>query len=200
MRRARGAALAVVAALTATGLSACGVPIDDAPEPLEFPAQYQSATTTAQPPQATASGAITEVLCLVRDQRLVAVTRQVESLRSPKELLADLISGTTDEESADQHLSSALTGITTLSVTSVRSGIAEVEVGDGLDGVTDVNRLLIIGQIVCTLDAHQDVAGVRFTLGGAPLSVPRGDASVTSDVVMADDYDELRPASATPTP
>jgi Sporulation and spore germination len=194
------ALVGVAALLIGAGPTACGVPTDDPPEPLEFPAQYQSATTTAEPPKDTTAGGITEVLCLIRDQRLVAVSRQVESTRSPRELLADLISGTTDEEAAEAHLSSALTGITTLSVTSVRSGIAQVEVGDGLEGVTDVNRLLIIGQIVCTLDAHPDVAGVRFTRDGQPLSVPRGDASVTSDVVMANDYDELQPSSATPTP
>jgi hypothetical protein len=190
---------AVAALLVAAGPTACGIPVDDPPKPLEFPAQYQSSTATAEP-QDTTSGGITEVLCLIRDQRLVRVNRQVESPRSPDDLVNELVSGPTDAEARDQHLDSALTGITTLSVARTQNGIAEVEVGDGLESVTDVNRLLIFGQIVCTLDAHPDVAGVRFTLDGQPLSVPRGDASVTSDVLTADDYDERLPISATPAP
>jgi hypothetical protein len=194
MRNVRGWLAAGLAALVvAAGAGACGIPIDDSPEPVDFPPQYQSPTTTSPPPETTSSGQLMALLCLTRDQRLVPVDRPVETQQSAGELLADLIGPVTEAES-QQGLTSALAGIRGLMVTRIDNGIAEVAVGDSLDGIN--NQLLIYGQIVCTLDAHPAVDGVWFSRDGQPLPVPRGNATVTEEVLTADDYiDLLEPAA-----
>lgn len=189
------AALLLIAAVAA----GCGVPIDDAPEPIPFPAQFQTSMLTAEPPPTTASGAISVVLCLTRDQKLVHVPRQVDTMPSPQDLLADLIAGPTEAERADE-LSSGLVGVQTLSVADVDAGIAHVEVGDSLTALSGPTRLLIYGQIVCTLDQHPSIDGVLFRLNGQPIPVPRGDGASTDQVLTASDYDEiLERATAAPT-
>jgi hypothetical protein len=194
MRSVRGRLAAAAAALVlAASAGACGIPVDDSPEPLDFPPQYQSPTTASQPPETTIFGQLAAILCLTRDQQLVPVERPVESQPSASVLLADLAAPVTEEES-QQGLSSALAGIRGLSV-AIDSGIAEVAVGDSLDGITGNNQLLIYGQIVCTLDAHPAIAGVWFSRDGQPLPVPRGNATITEEVLTADDYADLREPS-----
>lgn len=198
MRSIRGwIAAGLAAVVVAAASAACGVPIDDSPEPLEFPPQYQSPTSTTQPPL-TASGQTTAILCLTRDQSLVQVPRPVDTPPSPAELLADLIGPTTEAES-QEGLTSALAGIRGLTVADIADGIAEVAVGDSLDGITGNNLLLIYGQIVCTLDEHPAISGVWFSQDGQRKQVPRGNTSVTDEVLTAEDYVELLEASATPT-
>jgi hypothetical protein len=191
MRAIRGWLVTLLAALVvAAGATGCGIPVDSSPEPLDFPPQYQSPTSSSAPPEATTPGQLTAMLCLTRDQRLVPIDRPVETPQSAAELLADLIGPVTEAES-QQGLSSALAGIRGLTVAGIENGIAEVAVGDSLDGITGNNQLLIYGQIVCTLDAHPAVAGVWFSRDDQPLPVPRGNATVTEDVLTADDYTDL---------
>lgn len=183
---------AVVALGLVAGLTACGIPVDAGPEPLDFPPQYQNSSATATPqPETQASGELSAVLCLTREQQLVPVTRSVEMMPSPAELLRDLIAGATETESQEQGLNSALVGFSTITVAGTENGVAEVAVGDGLDGITDSTRLLIYGQIVCTLDAHPEIDGVWFSRDGQRLSVPQGNAISTDAVLTADDYAAL---------
>jgi hypothetical protein len=191
MTRRRGRLAAVIVALVVTGATGCGIPIDDSPEPVELPPQYRTATTTEPPPTVAASGALTAMLCLTRDQRLVEVERPVETAPSPEELLTNLIDGPTNAETRDQQLTSALTGITAITLVGIDQGVAEVTIGDSLDGITGDNRLLIYGQIVCTLYGHPAVTGIQFSRDGQPLPVPRGNATVTTDVLTTDDYANL---------
>jgi hypothetical protein len=189
----------VVAALGVGGVGGCGIPIDEAPQPVDLPPQYQPTSSTVPPPTAASGTELTALLCLTDGQSLVEVHRPVQTPQSPADLLGDLVAGATESERQEQRLDSALTGLRTLSVAGVDNGVAEVAVGDGLDAITDSIKLLIYGQIVCTLDAHPDIVGVRFSRDGQRLPVPRGDATTTDGVLTVDDYDELRPPSATST-
>ena len=190
--RSRPAVAGLAVLGLAAGLTACGVPVDAGPQPLDFPPQYQNSTaTTTSQPETQSSGEISAVLCLTREQQLVPVTRRVEVMPSPAELLRDLIAGATETESQEQGLGSALVGIATITVARIERGVAEVAVGDGLDGITDSARLLIYGQIVCTLDAHPEIDGVWFSRDGQRLSVPQGSAISTDAVLTADDYAAL---------
>jgi hypothetical protein len=164
---------------------------------LDFPPQYRNTSSTGPPPL-TASGQTTALLCLTRDQSLVRVPRPVETPPTPAELLADLTVPATEAES-QQGLTSALAGIRGLSVSKIEDGVAEVSVGDSLEGITGSTLLLIYGQIVCTLDEHPAISGIWFSQDGQRLQVPQGNTAVTDEVLTADDYVELLEASATPT-
>jgi spore germination protein GerM len=199
MRSARVALAAALAALVAAGITACGIPVDDTPEPVEIPARYRSTPPTSDGPEIATSGGLNVTLCLTtREGRLVEHVRTVETPRSPQQLLADLIAGPTDRESEDLGLSSALTGIRVISIAGISGGIVEVAVGD-LEGITATSQQLIFAQIVCTIDALDSVVGVRFTQDGQPLPVPRADAT-SAEVVTAADYAPLLDASPTTSP
>lgn len=191
-------AAGLLALVVGVGTTACGIPIDHTPEPLEIPPQYRSTETTNTPPEVATEGSLTVTLCLTRDGRLVPHVRTVEAPRSPQQLLADLIDGPTESEVEDLGLGSALTGLRSISVAGINGGIVEVAVGD-LEGITATSQLLIFAQIVCTIDALDSVAGVRFSQDGEPLAVPRFDLT-SAEIVYADDYAGMLESSATPTP
>ncbi|MBX7266882.1 GerMN domain-containing protein [Micromonospora sp. Llam7] len=182
MRAAR--AVAVTALLTL--VAACGVPAEDRPRavtppPGPFPYPATAAPTAAE------TGAVTEVLYFSRDDRLVPVTRRIDEVPAPDVQLRDLLAGPTPGE-RDDGLTSALPGAFSSAVVELTDGLARVSVT--LTGV-DTGRsdgLLAHGQIVCTLTARTDVTGVLFLEGGAPLSVPRADGSLSSEPLTAADY------------
>jgi hypothetical protein len=61
----------------------------------------------------------------------------------------------------------------------------------GLEGLTGATQLLAIAQIVCTLDARDDVTGVVFARGGQRFPVPRGDGSQADAELTMSDYQSL---------
>lgn len=190
-------ALATIAVVA--GTAACGIPADDGPVALPLPPGIPTTTTASSPPPpAPALGELTATICLIRNQSLVPTARQFETAPSPRDLLRDLVDGATAEEE-EQGLSSLLEGIETLSVANLDNGIADIDVGTGLDEITGGSRLLIYGQIVCTLDGHPEIVGVVFSQGGQRLTVARGDASPTDSVLTADDYVDLLEPTATAT-
>ena len=187
MRRRVGALAAVAAALMAivATATACGIPADEAPWSVTAPPPYGGLTTP--PTEDTARGSSAEVLYLTRDQRLVAVQRTVAGVPTIETLLKDLADGPTKAEQ-DQGLTSALAGTGVVTDTKLDSGLLEISLGDGLDGVTAGTKLLAIAQIVCTVDAREDVTSVVFARDGQRSDVPRGDGSSTSGPLTCLDY------------
>ncbi len=188
----RGWALAMAVVLTA--LAGCGVSAEPQPNAISPPAPYQGFITSAPPdPSVDASdtaGPVDAILYFTREERLVAVARPVDDQPSVALLLEELSAGPTRAEQ-DQGLSSALAGTGVATAPTVMNGIVTVPLTEGVDGVAPAALVLIIAQIVCTLDAHPAVSGVVFSRDGQRVAVPRGDGSSASNPVSTADYREL---------
>jgi spore germination protein GerM len=184
--------LAVLVALTG-----CGISAETEPTAIEPPAPYQGFVTSAPPvdPSADPSAMVTDgplntVLYFTREERLVAVARPADTLPSVAELLQELSAGPNRAERED-GLVSALTGTGVLAEPDFEDGIVTVPLTEGVDGVAPAALVLIIAQIVCTLDAYPGAEGVVFSRDGQRVAVPRGDGSSTSTPLTTADYQEL---------
>ncbi|GAA0369894.1 hypothetical protein GCM10009541_10510 [Micromonospora gifhornensis] len=175
-----------VAALLLAVVTACGVPGEDRPRavtppPGPFPPTATVAPTTAE------TGAVTEVLYFSREDRLVPVIRRIDEVPTVDVQLRDLLAGPTHTE-RDDGLTNALTGALSNAEVELVDGQARVTVTPTVADTGRTDEMLAYGQIVCTLTARADVDAVIFLRDGAPLSVPRGDHSLSSDPLTAADY------------
>ncbi|WP_320068518.1 GerMN domain-containing protein [Micromonospora sp. RTGN7] len=182
----------VVAPAVLAGLlvlaSGCGVPAEDRPRVVEVPPGPFPSPATAG--STAPNGRVTETLCFVRDDRLVPVPRRVNHAPDVDAQLRDLLAGPTAVE-RDAGLSSALPGAMSAVVADVAGGQARVTVGQTGDETGRSDEVLAFGQIVCTLDARDDVTTVSFLRDGRPLGVPRADGSLSAAPLTAADYTAL---------
>ena len=191
---------AVVALLLVT---ACGVPTDSAPRPLDpeaAPFGVLGEPTTAP------EGDGRVALYFVRGDRVVLQPRPVERSTTIRQLLDLLLEGPTPEQVAAGTRSAIPTDLQVEDVEVSGRGVAVVtlEVGDNQVGTPPLG----FAQIVATLTAPGRARSVRFRLDGEDLPVPRGDGSLTSDPLDRSDYDELlllqtpapTPTATTPSP
>jgi spore germination protein GerM len=183
-------ALVMLAALTGcvVALAGCGITPEKTAQPIEPPlGPFQGVTSPS--PLPTATGSYSETLYLVKDGHIVAQIRHIASESSLEDLVADLLAGPTEAESA-AGMSSALVNVR---VTGVRleSGYATVDLAAPIEGGGGNDELLAYAQVVCTLTARRDVIGVTFTRAGKPIDVPRGDSAVSPGPLTASDYADL---------
>ncbi len=197
MRRPGRALLAAIAAGLAAGLAVvlvgCGIPAENEPRRVQPPAPFRT-TASATPPPPTLAPTVSAqevILYLTRDGRLVEVSRSMERPVSAQRLL-DALAATLTPDEQQQGLTSALAGTDVVEDVRIASGIATVMLAEeGLEVITQLSQGLAIAQIVCTLDARDDVAAVVFERAGARVSVPRGDGSQTDAPLTAADYATL---------
>lgn len=182
---ARFAALILAGSL----LSACGVPAEDEPHAVDLPRRpfTSSSPSTGDPGP---PGEVAEVLCLVRDGRLVQTVRRVESTPSAQRQAEHLVAGPTDAE-REMGLTSALAGLS-LAV-QVPGGIqpVQVEITEADEGSARNDEMIAYAQIVCTLTTREDVSSVVFTRGSDRLEVPRADGSLSRGPLYSSDYSSL---------
>ncbi|MER7456814.1 GerMN domain-containing protein [Micromonospora sp. NPDC126480] len=178
---------AAVAALLAVLLAGCGVPTDDAPRAVEVPpGPFPTPGTATSAP----SGRFDEVLCFVRNDRLVPVVRRLDTSPPVDEHLEHLLAGPSQSE-RDDGLTSALPGAVTVAGVRLAGTRAEVDVPEAREETGRSDEVLAFGQIVCTLTARAEVDSVSFLRDGQPLEVPRADGSLSQAPLTAADYDEL---------
>jgi hypothetical protein len=182
-RRLAGLAALVTLAVVA----GCGVPVDAEPRPVDPPNGVHPGLSSAAPNQ---PGAVSERLCMVRNELLTAVTRSVPQAVSLDAHLRLLLDGPTEAE-RDAGFTSALTGTTPVDTLSQARGIVTVNIGDRSEDTGRSDEVLGFGQIVCTLTTRPDVAAVAFTQDGRPLGVPRADGSLSPGPLTAADYADL---------
>ncbi|SCL13506.1 Sporulation and spore germination [Micromonospora nigra] len=183
MSRRAGAVVAL-----AVVLAGCGVPAEDVPRAVTPPPGPFPYTATAAPTPET--GRVVETLYLVRDARLVPVTRRVDSVPAAGALLRDLLAGPTASE-RDDGLTSALPGAVSAVGVEISGGLARVAVAPAGAEAGRSDEVLAYGQIVCTLTARADVDAVTFLRDGAALAVPRADGALSAQPLTAADYAEL---------
>jgi spore germination protein GerM len=177
----RLALLAVV--LLAAG---CGVPVESQPRPVTLP----NRASQHAPSQPATAGTATQMLYLVKEGRLVPVTRAVHAETDPTGQLHALLAGPSDAE-REKGLSSALLGTDLGLAVELRQRQAVVELATSLDGTGRTDDILALAQIVCTLTTSQAVDSVVFTRSGEQVEVPRADSSLTSAPLTAADYASL---------
>ncbi|MGS2616779.1 GerMN domain-containing protein [Micromonospora sp. LZ34] len=180
-RRAGLAALVLV-------LAGCGVPAEDAPRTV--PAPHGPFPSAATGEATSPAGRVAEVLCFVRDDRLVPVERRLDAVPSPDAQLAHLLAGPSAAE-RDRGLTSSLPGAVANATVRITGTRADVEVDAVDDGAGRSDEVLAFGQLVCTLTARADVATVSFLRRGQPLGVPRADGSLAEQPLSAADYTHL---------
>jgi spore germination protein GerM len=182
-----------VTLLMATG---CGVPTDDRPRALsaeDVPAGLLAAaplsTTTTLPP--TSSSEV--LIYLVGRDRLVPVTRTVESPATVERLVRVLVNGPTDDELA-AGLRSALSPAVLVVSAPVEAGIATIDLSAPFAVAPQPEQILALAQIVYTATGLSGVGGVRFTLAGIKATVPQGDGTSTAAPVGRATYASVAPS------
>ncbi|MCM4083841.1 GerMN domain-containing protein [Paractinoplanes hotanensis] len=179
----------LMAVLTTVLLTACGVPAQDDPHPVDLPRRPLTASSDSEATASSPPGEVAHVLCLVRGDRLVQIVRRARAYPSVQEQLDELVAGPTGTES-ESGLSTALAGLVVTASAAPGSRIA-VEAAEIDEGSGRSNEILAYGQVVCTLTARADVSAVSFTRAGRRLDVPRADGILTGEPLRASDYVSL---------
>jgi len=187
--RAQRAGRLVTVALAGLLAASCGLPPEDEPHPVDLPLRAPASPapggTVTDPP-----GEVAEVLCLVRDGRIVQTVRRVGTPATAQRQVEHLVAGPTEAERAN-GLTTALAA-TTLRVDLPAGGAeARVEVAEREEGSARSDETIGYGQIVCTLTSRGDVNSVVFTRAGQALQVPRADGSLSRGPLRIGDYASL---------
>ena len=184
-----------VAVLLACVAMACGVPQDEAPRELSkdgvpfgllSPATTQTTAVVSQP-------AVSAIVYLIRQDRLVAVPRQVRSPVSSGRLLNALLEGPTEDE-AMAGFRSAISSEARVRDVTASAGVVTIELSEEFVEVAGQDQILALAQIVFTATETDTAGAVRFRLAGEPVEVPRGDGTLTSAALTRADYAALAPA------
>ncbi len=181
-------ALASAVLILIVGPAGCGVPTERSPRPIS---PVESPTGGPSAPDVAASSArLTEVLYLVKDEMLVAVSRPTDRPPTLDAQLDRLLAGPTAVE-RDAGFTSALTGLGGAVRVQLHGADAAIDLGTRPDEAGRSDEVLAYGQLVCTLAARPDVDTVSFRYNGQPVGVPRADGSLAQQPLTAADYADL---------
>jgi spore germination protein GerM len=186
MRRLIRAAAGVAVML----IAGCGLSAQAAPQPAQPPPGLHLGQT--QPPDTTDSGRTPEYLYFVKDGMVRRVARHVTTAPSVSQIVHDLLAGPDADESAAGY-TSALLGDRLVDAVQVTNKQATVALSAPMSDAGRNDVVLAYAQLVCTLTSLPPISGVTFTSGGAPISVPRGDGSLSQGGVplTSADYTDL---------
>jgi len=193
--RPRFLALALAAGSALAALSGCGVPPDDhatlaAPGSVPFDLLGQAPSAPVAPPPASPTEKAT--LFLVQGERLAPVQRELPAPVSVESVLEALAAGPTATE-AELGLRTALLAPGLMRSGGVSGGIATIDLGQPFTEIAGRDQIVALAQIVSTVTGLPGVGRAKFTLGGNPVGVLRGDGAVTAESVSRDDYATLAP-------
>lgn len=176
-----GRLIAAGAPLLAT--AACGISAEHSAHAIPKPLLATRTPTTA----VESKGPVDEELFLIKDGRLIAVTRQIRTTPSIASVSADLLAGPTGPERTAGY-TSALLGTDLISAVSRQDSEAVIELtADSTDQVRN-DQVLGFAQIVCTLTGLPGVTSVSFHHEGHVVAVPRADGSLSDSPLTAADY------------
>ncbi len=189
MRCARFAAVAIVVTLVGATATGCGVGTEVSPTMIaDEPAQpfvLTGGVDDGDPEEATAVS-----LYLVREDRLVHVTRDLRAGAGLTETVASLLAGPTDSE-ARAGLATAIPSSTALGGVDIDGTTATVDLTNDFTAIGGIEEILAVGQIVLTLTGFDGVDDVVIGLEGRVTAVPTGSGALTERPVSAQDYAEL---------
>lgn len=171
--------------LLALLLSACGIPLDAEPRPvsvdLTVPGAFEEAT-----------GVELEAVSifLVRDDRLLHVTRNLRTPASLLDVIEVLIAGATDPEDRS-GLGTSIPAGTRLIDVRVDGSVATIDLSDDFAAVGGSQEILAVAQLVLTATRVDGVDAVTFELQGVRTDVPTASGALSVEPVTAADYSEL---------
>lgn len=190
MTRARTSALA----LALVALVGCGVPSDAGPRVIpqgDVPFDLLAAPTTS-PPTTQFQARVLVPIYLIGSGRLVLVTRDVQPPASLLRIVQALLGGPTPDEAAN-GVRTAISGQTNVLSIRVQESIATVDLTGAFADIGGREQILALAQLVFTTTASPTVAGVRLSLDGRVVEVPRGDGTLTQEPLSRDDFFGLAP-------
>ncbi|MEN9506765.1 MAG: hypothetical protein RI958_2691 [Actinomycetota bacterium] len=205
-------------ALVSVGLAGCGVPTTGefeaiSREAVQFELDATSTTTTSTIPPTTIDATSTTALettttistedvliFFVAGSQLNPVTIPLARPASPSQVMAKLLEGPRSLGDVGTGLRSAIPAGADITVSKV-SGVGVIDLPpDIFDSMPTRDQRLLYAQLVLTIGRLGGIGPVRFTLGGEPARVVRGDGSVTEpgETVTVDDYAILLTGQAPP--
>jgi hypothetical protein len=159
----------------------CGIGVDS--EPRALPLSTTTSTTAAP----ESSGDAPSIIYVVQTERLVPLTRSLET-RTPEAVMGSLLVPPTSAEGT--RLSSSIPAATELLGLRLDSGTLFVDLSSDFEDVVGPARQQAIGQVVLSETLLPDVDRLSFSIDGDLLQVTspdRGDV----DVVDECDYASL---------
>jgi len=172
----------LMVALLAT---ACGVPLDSAPETIAV--DLGDASELDLP---VGDDLAPVTFFLVEDGGLVPVTHELPLPISVESVTSFLVEGIDPTGNGPGLRTSIPTGTRVLGVE--RDGaVAEVDLSRDFAAVGGEEELLAVAQVVLTLTELDGVRAVAFELAGVATDVPLPDGALSNDPVAADDYRSL---------
>ena len=186
---------AIAAVVVAALLAACGVSNDSGPRALERDGVPFDLLTPANTAGSTSTvvAVTTEVpIYLVGPERLAVVRRLVEPPPSLFRAIESLLAGPSADEAA-AGLRSAISNQTRVLSVRVQSGVASIDLSGDFASIGGQELILAVAQLVFTATATQGVLGVRLSLDGEPVEIPRRDGTLTKDPLGPADYGGLAP-------
>jgi spore germination protein GerM len=208
--RLRRAALVL---LVASGVGACGIPADDGPRTIsqeQVPDDLEDGADAADEGQTQPADLYFARFDGERDN-LVVVEREVPtggsaSTPTPATVLESLLVGVLDDDAGADSIVTKIPADTALaSQPELAGGVLTVDLNAAISGVQADGARLAYGQMVCTVDALDEVEGVLFTIEGEPVQPPAGDGQASSAPLTCESYaglleDAPSPAAAANAP
>jgi spore germination protein GerM len=187
-----------VALLLAGGTAACGIPADDAPRSIT---QEQPDDLVPEAPVTSDGQTLVVDLYFTRfdgsRDKIVPIEREVptggsSSRPTPATVLEALLEGATDADRQDHNVVSKIPDGTVLDGQPELDGdgVLTVDLTEAIGVQADAARLAY-GQMVCTADELDEVAGVRFTVDDQPVQAPTGDGATSGEPLTCESYTNL---------
>ena len=183
-----------IAVLCLTALVACGVPSDGGARVIpqsDVPFDLLASPTTT-PPTTQFQARVLVPVYLVSSGRLVLVTREVQPPASLLRIVQALLGGPTSDESASGTRTAISSQTNVLSI-RVQETVATVDLSGGFADIGGREQILALAQLVYTATATPSVRGVRLSLDGRVVEVPRGDGTLTQDPLRREDFAAFAP-------
>ena len=184
MTRLRLLVLLTGLALVLTG---CGIRPESAPTTIAVPA-----ATAASVPDAEEGGSRRVTIYLVRNERLVAVERDVDDV-SLTNRVGLLLAGPSPAEASLGMTSSVPPQSLRPVFVDSTSGVAYVEANKAFTEVSGTSQLLAVAQVVWTVTEERRTNRVSLTVDGEALEVPT-DTGLSRVPVTRDQYRSVAPS------
>lgn len=169
----------LLASVSVSFITACGVPRDDKPEQLSVvikavPVPNDGTETTMVNPNFNDQSV---VIYLIRGQGLISEIRFVRSDFDIEDLYTELLSSPTSESIRRGARSGLADRSDLVSSVSVEDDFVNVALNDIFNELSGTEQTLVIGQITLTFVTNLPVKGVLFNQSNTPLAVPDADGA-----------------------
>lgn len=175
----------VLCLVVLTVVTACGIPIQSEPELLQI---------EVEPPPSIQEPALEDLtavsMYLVRDERLVHVTRDLPAAIDLEGAIESLLEGVTPPEERSSLRTSIPAGTRILG-SSIEGSLLRLNLNREFAAVGGEEEIRAVAQIVLTATSADVVDLVAFELDGVPTDVPIASGALSIEPVTADDYAEL---------